>query len=141
MRSHVLGEYLVILLIEYVHLLVLRNHCACGGRITIAKGIKRGFEHVKCKMGHVRQIEFNFNKGFFAQVAGALGDFLCFIADTFEILGNFYCYSYQAQIGGERRLGELLNYPIVNFDLELVNNSIIFLDPHCQILVALVQCL
>ena len=78
-----------------------------------------------------------FTGGSCAQIAGALGDFRGFVADAFEVLGNFHRHGDEAQIGGQRRLGQQLDDQFVNLHLELVNDAVVFLDAQREVVVAL----
>ena len=87
--------------------------------------------------GQARQVEIDFHGRFLAQIAGALGDFGRLVADAFEVLGNFHRHGDEAQIGGQRRLGEQLDDQFVNLHLELVNDAVVVLDAHGEVMVAL----
>jgi len=124
---HVLRQGLVNLFVERVHFLVARDDGAGGGGIPVHKRVERGLDHVEREGGHARQVEIDFHGRFPAQIARALGDFRRLVADAFEVLGNFHCHGDEAQVGGQRRLGEELNDQFVNLHFELVNDAVVFL--------------
>ena len=134
---HVLREGPVNLFVERVHLLVTRDDGAGGGGIPVYKRVERGLDHVEREAGHARQVQGDFHGRFPAQIARALGNLRSLIADAFKVLGNFHRHGDEAQVGGQRRLGEELNDQFVNLHFELVNDAVVFLHPHREIGIAL----
>ena len=148
------------LLVQRVHFLVPRNQGAGGDGVAMHKRIERVLDHGQCQIGHVRQVQRDFDRRLLRQVAGALGDLGGLVADALEVdddlerrgdeaqirghrlptrenLGNLHGHGHEAEVGGERRLGQQQDGHLVDLHLELVNRVVIRLHAQRQVVVAL----
>ena len=89
---------------------------------------------MRARRGRSRLI---FTGGSWLKSRARLAIFVASSPIAFEVLGNFHRHGDEAQVGGQRRLGEQLDDQFVDLHLELVDDPVIFLYAHGEVVVAL----
>ena len=88
-------------------------------------------------MRAARKVEDDFDGRFLREVAGAPGNLGGLVADAFQVLRHFHAHGHQAQVGGQRRLGQQLDGHLVDFNFELVNDVVVLAHLQGEVVVAL----
>jgi hypothetical protein len=128
---------LVDFLVERVHLLVARDQGAGGGGVVVDKGVQRGLEHVErhpARRGRSRVI---FTGGSWLKSRARLAILVASSPMRSRFWEIFIATVTRRRLAGQRRLGEQLDDQFVNLHLELVNDAVVLLDAHGEVMVAL----
>ena len=104
--DHLICQLLVILLVQEVNLLVLRNQRSRRGGVLVDEGIQRVLQHLGGECGHLRKVQGKFERGVLAKLLHPAGDGGRFVPHPLQVLRDLHCHRDEPQVVGAGGLSQ-----------------------------------